>query len=128
MEKPMIDDTAYPVTLRWSDAPLETVLPGITRRVVHGERQSMVQYLYAPGSVFPRHAHPEEQVTLVVRGRIRFEFDDRSVEMGPGEVAVIPGGVAHGATVVGNEDVETYNALAPRREQSPLPASDPATA
>jgi quercetin dioxygenase-like cupin family protein len=111
---------AVPVTVRWRDTPPEEVLPGITRRVVHGDRQSMVQYLYAPGSVFPRHAHPEEQVTLVVRGRIRFEFDDRTVALGPGEVAVIPGGVPHGARVIGDEEVETYNALSPRRDQNPL--------
>jgi quercetin dioxygenase-like cupin family protein len=112
-----------PVTLRWSEQPAEQVLPGVTRRVAHGERQSMVQYVYAPGSVFPRHAHPEEQVTLVVRGRIRFEFDSRSVELGPGEAAVIPGGVPHGARVVGDEEVETYNALSPRRERGPRPGT-----
>jgi quercetin dioxygenase-like cupin family protein len=112
-----------PQRLRWSDAPAEAVLPGIERRVVHGDLQSMVQYLYAPGSVFPRHAHPEEQITLVVRGRIRFDFDGSSVELGPGEVAVIPGGMPHGAEVIGDDEVETYNALSPRRDQSPMPSA-----
>ena len=86
----------------------------------------MVQYLYAPGSVFPRHAHPQEQITLVVRGRIRFDFDGSSVELGSGDVAVIPGGVAHGAEVIGDDEVETFNALAPRRDQSPMPSADQA--
>jgi quercetin dioxygenase-like cupin family protein len=57
-----------------------------------------------------------------VRGRIRFDFDGSSVELGPGDVAVIPGGVAHGAEVIGDEEVETYNALSPRRDQSPIPS------
>jgi quercetin dioxygenase-like cupin family protein len=102
--------------------PAESVLPGIERRVIHGAQQSMVQYIYAPGSVFPRHAHPEEQVTLVIRGRIRFDLDGTPVELGPGEVIVIPGGTPHGAEVIGEEPVESYNALSPRRDQSPLSA------
>jgi quercetin dioxygenase-like cupin family protein len=117
------DPSRAPQRLRWSDTPAEPVLPGIERRVVHGDQQSMVQYLYAPGSVFPRHAHPQEQITLVVRGRIRFDLDGSSVELGPGEVAVIPGGTPHGAEVIGDDEVETYNALSPRREQSPMPSA-----
>jgi hypothetical protein len=36
---------------------------------------------------------------------------------------VIPGGVAHGAEVIGDDEVETYNALSPRRDQSPTPSA-----
>jgi quercetin dioxygenase-like cupin family protein len=106
--------------LSWDDVPAELVLPGIERRVIHGARQTMVRYLYAPGSVFPVHAHPQEQITLVIRGRIRFDLVGESVELGPGDVAIIPGDTPHGAEVVGEEEVETYNALSPRREEDPL--------
>jgi len=88
--------------------------------VVHGERQTMVRYVYAPGSIFPVHAHPEEQVTVVVSGRIAFEIDGSSVELGAGQVAVIPPNVPHGAEVIGNDTVETFNALSPRRNPDPL--------
>jgi quercetin dioxygenase-like cupin family protein len=104
----------------WANVTAETVLPGITRQVVHGDRQTMVRYVYAPGSVFPIHAHPEEQVTVVVAGRIRFDVDGNEVELGPGEVAIIPPNIPHGATVLGTEIVETFNALSPRRAVSPL--------
>ena len=114
-------------SFHWDDLPPESVLPGIQRRVIHGKQQSMVQYLYAPGSVFPRHAHPQEQVTLVIRGRIRFDLDGVPVELGPGDVAIIPAGMPHGAEVLGDEQVETFNALAPRRDDSPQPASGQST-
>jgi quercetin dioxygenase-like cupin family protein len=42
------------------------------------------------------------------------------VELGPGGVAVIPANIPHGAVVVGDETVETYNALSPRRTSSPF--------
>jgi len=104
----------------WASLPAEEVVPGIQRQTVHGERQSLVRYWYAPGSVFPVHAHPEEQITAVLSGRIRFEVGGETLELGPGEVAVIPGGTPHGAIVVGDEAVETLNALSPRRAVGPV--------
>lgn len=107
----------------WSELPAEEVAPGITRQIVHGERQTMVRYVYAPGAVFPTHAHPEEQVTVVVSGRIAFEIAGTHHELGPGDVAVIPSNVPHGARVVGEQMVETFNALSPRRDTSPVIAA-----
>jgi quercetin dioxygenase-like cupin family protein len=107
----------------WNSLPSEEVLPGVVRQTVHGERQSLVRYRYAAGSVFPVHAHPEEQITAVLSGRIRFEVAGEAREVGPGEVVVIPGGVPHGAAVVGDEPVETLNALSPRRALGPAVAA-----
>ena len=61
----------------------------------------------------------------MLSGRIRFEVAGEAREVGPGEVVVIPGGVPHGAAVVGDEPVETLNALSPRRARGPDPAADP---
>ncbi len=113
-----------PLHAAWNALPTEEVLPGIARQVVHGARQSVVRYVYAPGAIFPIHAHPEEQVTVVVSGRIAFEIAGADYELGPGEVAVIPANVPHGARVVGDETVETFNALSPRRETGPSAARD----
>jgi quercetin dioxygenase-like cupin family protein len=104
----------------WRDLPPELVFDGITRQTIDSERQTVVRYVYAPGSVFPIHAHPEEQVTLVLSGRIVFEVGGSRVELGPGEVAVIPPNVPHGATVEGGEIVETINTLSPRRTANPF--------
>ena len=103
----------------WSDLETEEVYPGITRQVVNGERQTMVRYCYAPGSVFPVHSHSQEQITVVVSGTIAFTVAGHELVLHSGQVAVIPGGVEHGAWVIGDGPVETFNALSPRREQSP---------
>ena len=105
----------------WAELPQETVYPGITRQVVQGERQTMVRYVYQPGAVFPLHRHPQEQVTAVLSGSIEFAVGDERYRLGAGEVAVIPGDVAHGARVLGDVVVETLNSLSPRREQAPGP-------
>jgi quercetin dioxygenase-like cupin family protein len=109
-----------PVCLPWADVPIEQVLPGITRQTIHGAHQTMIRYVYEPGSVFPIHAHPEEQMTVVVRGRIVFQIDGQWQELGPGHVAVIPANLPHGAHVAGADTVETFNALSPRRAHAPV--------
>jgi unsaturated pyranuronate lyase len=108
----------------WASIAPEEVFPGITRQVVHGERQTMVRYVYAPGSIFPVHEHAEEQITVVVSGRIAFTVDGEERTLGPGGVAVIPANVPHGARVIGNETVETFNALSPRRSANPFEAAN----
>lgn len=46
--------------------------------------------------VFPWHHHEtEDEMFLVWRGRFRVEFRDHVVEMGPGELVVVPRGVEH---------------------------------
>ncbi len=105
--------------LAWYGLVADEPVSGVRRQIVNGARQTLVRYVYAPGAIFPVHAHPEEQITVVLRGRIGFDVAGERVELGPGEVAVIPGGVPHGAAVVGTEEVETINALSPRRNAHP---------
>ena len=53
--------------------------------------------------VWHRHEH-EDELFLVHSGRLRLEFRDRVVELGPGELVVVPRGVEH--RPVADEPVE----------------------
>jgi mannose-6-phosphate isomerase-like protein (cupin superfamily) len=45
---------------------------------------------------FSRHSHPEtDELFLVVRGRMTIRMDAGDVELGPGDLYVVPRGVAH---------------------------------
>jgi quercetin dioxygenase-like cupin family protein len=59
------------------------------------QRTTLSYYEVDAGARFPRHAHDVEQLTLVIDGRLDFEFDDRKVSIGPGEAVAIPPGVMH---------------------------------
>jgi len=53
--------------------------------------------------VWHHHDH-EDELFLVHRGRFRMEFRDRSVDLGPGEMIVVPRGVEH--RPVADDEVE----------------------
>ncbi len=45
---------------------------------------------------FPFHAHAEtDDLFLVLKGRITMELRDRKVELGPGELFIVPKGIEH---------------------------------
>ena len=52
------------------------------------------------GSSSMEHVHPEDQVTVIVEGGVvAFVVDGVERRMGVGDMAVIPGGVSHSASV-----------------------------
>ena len=65
---------------------------------------------------FPRHTHPDtDELFLVLTGRLLLRMDDGDVELGPGQLHVVPRGVAHqpvsyeGADILLMEPSETVN-------------------
>lgn len=64
-----------------------------------------VKLVKAKGTEFPFHHHDnEDEMFLVVRGNLKLEFRDHTVELGPGEFTIVPRGVEH--RPVAEEEVE----------------------
>ena len=102
----------YQEGISWQDVPADETLPGIVRQSVSGESFTVVRYTYQPGSVFPAHSHPEEQLTIVHSGEIEFTVGGETVLLREGMLAVIPPGVPHGARVIGDTPVVSDNYIA----------------
>jgi quercetin dioxygenase-like cupin family protein len=86
--------------MRWDDLEFTEVRPGIFGATIDTEQLTVTVYRYEPGCAWEEHAHPEDQVTFIAEGgTVDFVVDGQSKPMSPGDLAVIPGGVAHSASV-----------------------------
>jgi mannose-6-phosphate isomerase-like protein (cupin superfamily) len=72
---------------------------------VAGELNGQEVKLVKLKGTFVWHHHADaDELFLVWRGRLRLEFRDRTVELGPGEMLIVPRGVEH--RPVADEEVE----------------------
>lgn len=72
-------------------------LPGLEFRPVLGDNVMTNFVTFAPHTEAPMHVHEEEQVVIVLEGELEFVIDGETKLMRPGDVAVIPSWVPHGA-------------------------------
>ncbi len=112
--------------INWDAIDEDEIYTGVTRQKLTTETSTVVRYTYHPGCVFPVHQHPEEQVTIVHSGAIEFEVGGEVVVLKAGQVAIIPGGVPHGARVTAGETVVTDNYIA-SANRTPLQFEESAT-
>lgn len=85
----MIDSVA------WNRLPEIVVHGNIRRRTFGTAQMTLVRYEFPSGAVFPRHAHAEPQVTLVLDGTFTFDYGNHAASHQPGDIVSIPGGVPH---------------------------------
>jgi len=83
----------------WSKQEFSEVRPGIFGATVHTPQLTATLYRYAPGSSWEEHQHPQDQITTVLEGEIDFIVDGTPVRLVTGELATLPGGTPHSATL-----------------------------
>jgi quercetin dioxygenase-like cupin family protein len=102
----------------WDKIPVETMNPLLTRQFVTGEQGMLARIVLKKGCVVPRHSHPNEQITYITEGALKFLLGDESAlierVVRPGEVLVIPGGLPHSAEAL--EDTVDFDLFAPPRQ------------
>jgi len=68
----------------------------VTRRSFSTDLATVTVYEFAPGAVFPRHRHSQEQITLVQRGEAIFTVGDDAQLLGAGAWSVVAPDLEHG--------------------------------
>ena len=67
---------------------------------------------FAPGSSFPRHKHPGEEIIYVIEGTLEYELPDKGwITLKKGDVLFVPTGGVHAARNTGTEpaaELATY--------------------
>jgi quercetin dioxygenase-like cupin family protein len=112
-----------PVRLhRWDEIALDKVTEMLSRKVVSGAREMLVQVYVKRGCLVPMHAHDSEQMTYVLQGALKFVIEGEEITVREGEVLHIPSGVAHQAEAL--EDTFELDVFSPIRQGWLEPADD----
>jgi unsaturated pyranuronate lyase len=93
-----------------------TIFPGVTIRTAAAERMMLSLVDLAPRSVVEEHAHPHEQVGMVISGRAVFVIGGEEKTLGPGDLYRIPGNVRHKVRAL-EEPVQALDIFTPVREE-----------
>lgn len=83
----------------WSEQEFSEVRPDIYGATVHTPQLTATLYRYGGGSSWEVHQHPQDQITTVLEGVVDFVVDGRPVRLEAGQLATLPGGTPHSATV-----------------------------
>ena len=79
----------------WDELDMEKITELISRKLITGDRQMLVQVYLKRGALVPLHTHESEQMTYVLDGMLKVRVDGQEVVVRDGEVVRIPSGVPH---------------------------------
>jgi quercetin dioxygenase-like cupin family protein len=108
---------------RWDEIALEKVTEMLSRKIVSGDREMLVQSYVKRGCLVPMHAHDSEQMTYVLQGALKFFVGGEEITVREGEVLHIPAGIAHQSE--GLEDTFELDLFSPLRGEWLEPLSEP---
>ena len=78
------------------------------------ERMMVGLNCFRPGQEHALHTHEgQDKLYHVVSGMGSFQVGDESLELGPGQLVLVPGGVPHAAACAGDEDMVVLVVMSP---------------
>ncbi len=98
----------------WKDVELERLNSLIDRQLVVGHELMLSRVLLKKGAVVPQHSHPNEQLTYILEGALKFWIEGREIVVSAGEVLTIPRDVPHKAEAL--EDTVDLDVFYPPRQ------------
>ncbi|MGH2914817.1 MAG: cupin domain-containing protein [Solirubrobacteraceae bacterium] len=107
-----------PRKIDWEEQNFTEVRPGIFGATVHTPQLTATLYRYGAGTSWEEHQHPQDQITQVLEGTIDFVVAGRAVRLTAGQLAALPGGTPHSATVGADAPAVSLNVFT-HREAAP---------
>jgi quercetin dioxygenase-like cupin family protein len=99
--------------IAWNSVPVEELNPLLGRHLIVGKDVMLARVLLKKGCVVPEHSHPNEQVTFILEGALKFWIDGRVIVVNSGEVLTIPPNMPHKAEAL--DDTVDYDIFYPPR-------------
>jgi quercetin dioxygenase-like cupin family protein len=111
---------------RLGEMAAEAPMPGIMRRRIIGEKAMVSDVRIAKGCEVPWHQHPNEQIALVLEGRLQFDVatpdgGTRRYILEAGDALHLPGHVGHGGMAL--EDCRAIDIFSPPTEATGIDQS-----
>jgi quercetin dioxygenase-like cupin family protein len=95
---------------RWEEIEVEQLNPLIGRQFVVGADTMLARVLLKKGAVVPLHQHPNEQISYILEGALKFFIDGKEIVVGAGEVLCIPPNMPHEAHALEDTvDLDIFN-------------------
>jgi quercetin dioxygenase-like cupin family protein len=108
-----------PQRIDWDEQEFTEVRPGIFGATVHTPQLTATLYRYGAGTSWEEHQHPQDQITQVLEGTIDFVVDGTAARLSAGQLATLPGGTPHSATVPSDGPAASLNVFT-HREAAPI--------
>lgn len=99
--------------LSWRSIELEDLNPLLQRHFIVGQNIMLARVLLRKGCIVPEHSHPNEQITYILNGALRFWIDGKEIIVCTGEVLTIPPHMPHKAEAL--EDTIDLDVFSPPR-------------
>ena len=94
----------------WSTVPVEELNPLLGRHFVVGQNIMLARVLLKKGCIVPEHSHPNEQLTFIAEGALKFWIDGKEIVVGAGECLTIPPNMPHKAEALADTvDFDVFN-------------------
>jgi quercetin dioxygenase-like cupin family protein len=91
------------------------IFPGVEIRTTAGKELMLSVVRFEPHSVVLDHAHPHEQMGILISGQLEFTVGGKTRVLGPGDIWRIPSGVQHRVRAF-DEPVVALDVFHPIRE------------
>ncbi len=94
----------------WSSVPVEQLNPLLGRHFVVGQNIMLARVLLKKGCVVPEHSHPNEQLTFIAEGALKFWIYGKEIVVNAGECLTIPPNMPHKAEALADTvDFDVFN-------------------
>lgn len=90
--------------------------PGIERRIMaYCDKVMVCELHFVKGTTSAIHKHPNEQITYVVKGALKFNVGGEEQVVRPGDTVYMPANIDHGV-LLALEDSVIIDTFAPKRD------------
>jgi len=98
----------------WEEIEADRLIGGIERRIVTGKKVMLGRLTFPKGAIVPAHSHPNEQITFVLSGSLKFIIDkEKEIIVRSGQTIVVPENAEH--IVEALEETDEIDAFSPIR-------------